>query len=145
MESKEILDNLIKEVAAVDGDMFSPKYRGDPANKDKEMHLVCIKDDPTLKALIALRQFYRREAETLEVQSRYEGNAEVRNADYARNDKLADLFNEMFWLILRERYHLWEKENSGLSLREGWNIVRDPRGPDDGDDPRSILKRMLGM
>lgn len=118
IEAKGLLASLMAEVEAADTEMFHPNS---PV-KSKNETILGVCEDPLIRKLWAVSQFYRREAEHARVDANINGTEIKYDGSFNRSDDYADGLLALFWLLLREQHGFWDK--GGIGIRQEWKIVK---------------------
>ncbi len=137
-EAKDLLQNILTEVEAADTEMFKPNSPINPKNET----VLCSCDDPLIRKIWAVAQFYRREAEHSRVDSKISGTDLKYDAGFNRPDDMADMLRILFWVLLRECYQLWA--SGGIGIRKEWKVVKlkddDEYNCDSSHDPQGSAR-----
>jgi hypothetical protein len=133
-DAKEILNQILAEVESADTEMFKPNGPFNPKNET----VIGECDDPLIRKIWSISQFYRREAEHAKVDAKINGTDIRYDGHFNKHDDISDLLHILFWVLLRSRHQLWAK--GGIGIRSEWRIVKlkdDDEYNCDGGHPKS--------
>jgi hypothetical protein len=139
-ENKIVIDEFLKrfidEIEVTDPSMMSVPHKDEKGDK----FLISIGDDIFLKKVFILSLAYKREAEQIGVQLNYEPDNKEKETEGSRLNERASLLRDLFWLLARDKYNLWNQ--TSLGIRTGWKIVEShDKRPEISD----MLKKLFGQ
>lgn len=136
-ESKVLLERLISEVELIDPEMM--KVPSNPEDGDKP--IATLPEGDFLRKLFVAMLWYRKREKELDLELEYDQDNVQLKAENKRVEMTAELLRAMFWLLVKEKYSLWNVPS--IALRKGFNLVTCKE--DNGGGPPDFLKKLFGM
>lgn len=129
------LDSLQREL----GDVDPESIKGPSEEQSSHEQFVGYAPE-SLRKLYALSRRHARTAAEIMVQAQFEGD-DALSEQYAERiaalKAKSDLLIEIFWVALKDEFHLW---NKSIGIRKEWRVVWfSPQEPDLGE----ILSRIF--
>lgn len=108
--------NLLSEAAQFEASLFPPQ------SKVRQGERVLGEVPEKLRPYAALASYYRREAQRLKLEGKYQKWTEDDKARYSELDSRDDVLMEIFWHALKAHLNFWSTTH-GMGIREGWVAV----------------------
>ena len=113
------------------------EYTDSPVEVQPKEKVIGVATDEQ-KALYTLVCNYRKLAVESKTKLTFEGKTPELVAQFGRAIAIADALWDVFWICVRDHFHLWNMEED-FGLRKGWNVVTFKSE----DNPAHLLKKLL--